>query len=61
MVYQKPMDEGKWVVFKAIKFPFINFFCVGTIIMTIGFTLAIYQRIRQQRKSKKYSSKELIS
>src|SRR5690606_25524415 len=26
MTYQKPLPEKKWVVFKAIKFPYINFF-----------------------------------
>jgi len=26
MVYQKPLPEKKWIVFKAIKFPYINFF-----------------------------------
>ena len=47
MVYQKPLPEKKWIVFKAIKFPYINFFWAGTIIMTIGFIMAIVRRIRE--------------
>ena len=47
MVYQKPLPEKKWIVFKAIKFPYINFFWAGTIIMTIGFIMAIIRRIKE--------------
>src|SRR5690606_36049085 len=46
MLYQKPLPEKKWIVFKAIKFPYINFFWAGTIIMTIGFIMAIYRRLK---------------
>ncbi|NGM60315.1 cytochrome c biogenesis protein CcsA [Sphingobacterium sp. SGG-5] len=53
MVYQKPLPEKKWIVFKAIKFPYINFFWAGTIVMTIGFLMAIYRRIKDGRSSKK--------
>lgn len=49
MVYQKPLPEKKWVVFKAIKFPYINFFWIGTIVMTIGFIMAIYRRYADSR------------
>lgn len=52
MVYQKPLPEKKWVVFKAIKFPYINFFWAGTIVMTIGFIMAIYRRIKDSKSSK---------
>lgn len=52
MVYQKPLPEKKWVVYKAIKFPYINFFWVGTIIMTIGFCMAIYRRYKDSRRTK---------
>lgn len=52
MLYQKPLPEKKWIVFKAIKFPYINFFWAGTIIMTIGFIMAIYRRIKDQKISK---------
>jgi len=51
MVYQKPLPEKKWIVFKAIKFPYINFFWSGTIIMTIGFLMAIYRRVKEARSS----------
>jgi cytochrome c-type biogenesis protein CcmF len=51
-VYQKPLPEKKWVVFKAIKFPFINFFWSGTIVMTIGFLMSIIRRWKEnQRKA----------
>lgn len=50
MVYQKPLPEKKWIVFKAIKFPYINFFWAGTIIMTIGFIIAIVRRIKEGRR-----------
>jgi len=46
MVYQKPLPEKRWVVFKAIKFPYINFFWCGAIVMTIGFFMAIFSRSR---------------
>ncbi len=46
MAYQKPLPQKKWVVFKAIKFPYINFFWCGTIVMTIGFCMAIYRRLK---------------
>jgi len=50
MVYQKPAPEKKWIVMKAISFPFINFYWAGTIIMTIGFILAIVRRNRDIKK-----------
>lgn len=50
MVYQKPLPEKKWIVFKAIKFPYINFFWIGTIIMTVGFCMAIYRRVKDGKK-----------
>lgn len=50
MVYQKPIPEKKWVVFKAIKFPFINFFWAGTIVMTVGFLLAIFRRNKEVKR-----------
>lgn len=50
MVYQKPLPEKKWIVFKAIKFPYINFFWVGTIVMTVGFVMAIYRRVKDGKK-----------
>ncbi|WP_223582016.1 heme lyase CcmF/NrfE family subunit [Sphingobacterium sp. GVS05A] len=50
MVYQKPLPEKKWVVFKAIKFPYINFFWCGTIIMTIGFIMSIARRNKEEKR-----------
>ena len=47
MVYQKPLPEKKWIVFKAIKFPYINFFWCGAIVMTIGFLLSIFRRNKE--------------
>ncbi|MVZ65393.1 cytochrome C biogenesis protein [Sphingobacterium sp. DK4209] len=52
IAYQKPLPEKKWVVFKAIKFPYINFFWCGTIVMTIGFCMAIYRRLKDSKISK---------
>lgn len=52
MVYQKPTPEKKWVVFKAIKFPYINFFWCGTIIMTIGFLMSIFRRNKELKAVK---------
>lgn len=46
-VFQKPKAEKKWIVMKAIVFPYINFFWGGTILMTIGFVLAILRRRKE--------------
>jgi len=51
MVYQKPPAEKKWIVMKAIEFPYINFFWAGTIIMTIGFILSIVRRHKEVKES----------
>ncbi|MGO1521401.1 MAG: heme lyase CcmF/NrfE family subunit [Sphingobacterium sp.] len=51
MTYQQPLPEKKWVVFKAIKFPYINFFWCGTIVMTVGFCMAIYRRVKDGRRA----------
>ncbi|WP_262249618.1 cytochrome c biogenesis protein CcsA [Parapedobacter soli] len=52
MVYQKPIPEKRWVVFKAIKFPYINFFWCGAIVMTIGFLLSIIRRNKEVKHQK---------
>ncbi|MGV3764021.1 cytochrome c biogenesis protein CcsA [Parapedobacter sp.] len=52
MVYQKPVPEKRWVVFKAIKFPYINFFWCGAIVMTIGFLLSIVRRNKEVKRQK---------
>ncbi|RXF70417.1 heme lyase CcmF/NrfE family subunit [Arcticibacter tournemirensis] len=49
MVYQKPEPPKKWVVMKAIKFPYINLFWGGTIIMVIGFLLSIFRRSKESK------------
>ena len=52
MVYQKPPPERKWIVMKATEFPYINFFWGGTIIMTIGFILAIVRRAKDAKRQR---------
>lgn len=49
MMYQKPRPEKQWIVMKAVKFPFINLFWGGSIIMVIGFLLAILRRNKEIR------------
>lgn len=51
MVFQKPMAPKKWIVLKAIKFPYINLFWGGTIIMVIGFILSIFRRQKELKTS----------
>lgn len=46
-VYQKPKAEKKWIVMKAIMFPYINLFWGGAILMTIGFLLSIFRRNKE--------------
>jgi cytochrome c-type biogenesis protein CcmF len=46
-VYQQPESKKAYIVMKAIDFPYINFFWSGTIIMVIGFLLAIYRRNKE--------------
>ena len=57
MIYQKPPAERKWIVMKATEFPYINFFWGGTIIMTIGFILAIVRRVKDLKRK---NGKELV-
>ncbi|HEX3384525.1 MAG TPA: cytochrome C biogenesis protein, partial [Mucilaginibacter sp.] len=47
MVYQQPESARPYIVMKAIEFPYINFFWSGTIIMVIGFLLAIFRRNKE--------------
>jgi cytochrome c-type biogenesis protein CcmF len=47
MVYQQPESKKKFIVMKAIQFPYINFFWAGTIIMVIGFFLSIRRRKKE--------------
>ena len=46
-VYQQPESQKKYIVMKAIKFPYINFFWAGTIIMVIGFFMSILRRNKE--------------
>jgi cytochrome c-type biogenesis protein CcmF len=43
-VYQQPESKKKFIVMKAIEFPYINFLWAGTIIMVIGFFMSILRR-----------------
>ena len=47
MVYQTPESKKKFIVMRAINFPYINFFWSGTIIMVIGFLLSIFRRNKE--------------
>jgi cytochrome c-type biogenesis protein CcmF len=44
--------SGDFIIMKAIVFPWINLVWGGTIIMVIGFTLAIIRRLQEVRRSK---------
>ncbi|OJW18516.1 cytochrome c biogenesis protein CcsA [Mucilaginibacter sp. 44-25] len=44
MVYQQPESKRKFIVMKAVEFPYINFLWAGTIIMVIGFFMSILRR-----------------
>jgi cytochrome c-type biogenesis protein CcmF len=46
-VLQQPESKKPYIVMKAIEFPYINFFWSGTIIMVIGFLLAIFRRNKE--------------
>lgn len=47
VVYQKPEAPKKWVVLKAIKFPYINLFWSGAILMVLGFLISIFRRNKE--------------
>lgn len=44
--------SGEFIIMKAIMFPWINLVWGGTIIMVIGFTLAIIRRVQEFRRLK---------
>jgi cytochrome c-type biogenesis protein CcmF len=46
-VLQKKPGEKKWIVMKAVVFPYINLLWGGTIIMVIGFLLSIFRRNKE--------------
>ncbi|GGG99500.1 cytochrome c biogenesis protein CcsA [Mucilaginibacter phyllosphaerae] len=47
MVYQQPESKKKFIVMKAIEFPYINFLWAGTIIMILGFFMSILRRNKE--------------
>jgi len=47
MVYQQPENKRPYIVMKAVRFPYINFFWSGTIIMVIGFLMSIFRRNKE--------------
>ncbi|RYY35670.1 MAG: cytochrome C biogenesis protein [Sphingobacteriaceae bacterium] len=51
MIYQQPESKKKFIVMKAIEFPYINFLWAGTIIMVIGFLMSIFRRSKELKVS----------
>lgn len=51
-VFEKPQQAKDWVVFKAIEFPYINLYWVGTIIMVVGFLISIFRRNKELKNTK---------
>jgi cytochrome c-type biogenesis protein CcmF len=43
-------QSGEFIIMKAIVFPWINLVWAGTIIMIIGFFIAIIRRIQEYRR-----------
>lgn len=46
-LYQEPASARKYIVMRAIQFPYINFLWSGTIIMVIGILLSIFRRNKE--------------
>jgi len=46
-LFQQPPSQRKWIVMRAIQFPYINFLWSGTIIMVIGILLSIFRRNKE--------------
>jgi cytochrome c-type biogenesis protein CcmF len=46
-LFQQPESQRKWIVMRAIQFPYINFLWSGTIIMVIGILLSIFRRNKE--------------
>jgi cytochrome c-type biogenesis protein CcmF len=46
-LYQQPESAKKWIVMRAIEFPYINFLWSGTIIMVIGILISIFRRNKE--------------
>jgi len=45
--FQQPESQRKYIVMRAIQFPYINFLWSGTIIMVIGILLSIFRRNKE--------------
>jgi len=45
--FQTPPSQRKWIVMRAIQFPYINFLWSGTVIMVIGILLSIFRRNKE--------------
>jgi cytochrome c-type biogenesis protein CcmF len=39
--------QQDWLVFKVIQFPWVNLLWIGTVVVLIGFGMAIYRRVRE--------------
>ncbi|RYZ97753.1 MAG: cytochrome C biogenesis protein, partial [Sphingobacteriaceae bacterium] len=50
-VYQQPESKKKFIVMKAINFPYINFLWAGTVIMVIGFFMSLRRRNKELKAS----------
>ncbi len=48
-LYQLPPGERKYIVMRAIQFPYINLLWAGTIIMVIGTLMAIFRRNKEHK------------
>lgn len=46
-VYQQRESDKKYIVMRAIQFPFVNLLWAGTIIMVIGIILSIFRRNKE--------------
>jgi len=46
-------SQRDWIIMKAVEMPFINILWIGTIIMSIGFGIAVYRRFGEFRKSER--------
>ena len=44
-----PNTVTQYLTLKALKFPFINFLWLGTIIMAVGFVISMVRRIQLSR------------
>ena len=50
--FKKKSQLRDYIIMKAIMFPYINLLWGGTIVMVIGFLLAIVRRIKEMKSAK---------